>query len=207
MDSMRIHRLKRAELPSDTVRLARYLIGKMLVSGNGSGRLSGRIVETEAYLPGDAAAHSFNGMTPRNRSLFLDRGHAYVYFIYGTWYCVNVASETAGIGAGVLIRAMEPVEGIELMASRRPNSKPHRLASGPGCLATALKIDRSFDGIDLCSPGRLWLGALPAAAIHHPIGNSVRIGLTKEAHRKLRFYLKGSPSVSGARHLNKGPST
>ena len=100
-----IRRLRRAELPAETVELARYLIGKVLVHDLPRGRLSGRILETEAYLVGDAAAHSFRGITPRNRSLFLERGHAYVYFVYGCWYMMNVSSEGQGIGAGVWLRA------------------------------------------------------------------------------------------------------
>jgi DNA-3-methyladenine glycosylase len=198
---LKLRRLRRSELPVETVELARFLIGKYLVHESKDGRLSGRIVETEAYLVGDAAAHSFRGMTPRNRSLFLDRGHAYVYFIYGNWYSINVSSETAGVGAGILIRALEPVEGIEIMKRRRPNAELHRLASGPGCLATAFGIDRRLDGLDLCGKEELWLGSASGGSSQFEIGNSVRIGITKEAHRKLRFYERGSPSVSGASHL------
>ena len=104
--------LARSELPIDTAALARYLIGKLLVRELPEGVASGRIVETEAYVIGDAAGHAHRGMTPRNRSLFLERGHAYVYFAYGVSYMLNVSGETPGIGAGVLIRALEPLEGI-----------------------------------------------------------------------------------------------
>src|SRR6185369_8696825 len=107
--------LARSELPTDTVSLARYLIGKILVRETAEGVASGRIVETEAYVVGDAAGHAYRGMTPRNRSLFLDRGHAYVYLVYGSAYMLNVSSEMAGIGAGVLIRALEPRDGIPIM--------------------------------------------------------------------------------------------
>src|SRR5690242_19232834 len=100
----RVRRLRRSELPEDTIALARFLLGKVLVRDLGGERTSGRIVETEAYPPGDAAGHAFIGMTARNRSLFLARGHAYVYFIYGTSYMLNVAAERRGIGAGVLLR-------------------------------------------------------------------------------------------------------
>src|SRR5947209_11906418 len=110
-----IRRLRRSELPVDTVELARYLIGKTLVHDLPQGRLSGRIVETEAYVVGDAAAHAFRGETARNRSLFLERGRAYVYFIYGCWYALNVSGEAPGIGGGVLLRAIEPMAGIEHM--------------------------------------------------------------------------------------------
>ena len=196
----RIRRLRRAELPVDTVELARFLIGKVLVRELTQGRLAGRIVETEAYVVGDAAGHAYRGETPRNHSLFLERGHAYVYFIYGSWYCVNVSGERPGVGAGVLLRALEPLAGIETMQRLRGTQRELDLARGPGRLAQALGIDRREDGVDLCKPGPLWLGALPAIDI--PIGKSVRIGLTREAHRLLRFYARGSPFVSGPKRLS-----
>src|SRR5439155_3229254 len=102
-----LRRLKRIELPYDTQTLARFLIGKTLVRDTPEGRTSGRIVETEAYVPGDASGHAYVGEVDRNRSLFLRRGHAYVYFIYGMHFCVNVSGERPGIGAGVLLRALE----------------------------------------------------------------------------------------------------
>jgi DNA-3-methyladenine glycosylase len=197
----RFRRLRRSELPVDTMALARYLIGKILVHDTLEGRMSGRIVESEAYVVGDAAAHSHRGMTPRNRSLFLEHGHSYVYFIYGSWHSVNVSGEEEGVGGGVLIRALEPLDGIELMRSRRPGAPVHKLAAGPGCLATALGIDRRLDGLDLCAPGPIWLGAPAKAARPLPVGTSVRIGITKEAHRLLRFYERGSPCVSGPKRL------
>ncbi len=123
MDTPRIRRLRRAELPADTLSLARYLIGKILVRENPgsvlSPRLAGRIVETEAYVIGDPSGHAYRGVTPANRSLFLRRGHAYVYYIYGSCFCMNVSSEWPGIGAGVLLRALEPIAGIAAMQRRR----------------------------------------------------------------------------------------
>src|SRR5690348_13822570 len=107
--------LVRSELPTDTVALARYLIGKVLVRELPEGVASGRIVETEAYVVGDAAGHAYRGMTRRNRSLFLEPGHAYIYLAYGLSYMLNVSSEMPGVGAGVLIRAIEPLEGIPVM--------------------------------------------------------------------------------------------
>src|SRR4029077_20823090 len=101
------------ELPVNTVELARYLIGKTVVRELQRSRLAGRIVEAEAYPIGDTAAHHFRGPTPRNRSMFLERGHAYVSFTYGSSYMLNVSSEMAGVGGGVLLRALEPLEGIE----------------------------------------------------------------------------------------------
>jgi DNA-3-methyladenine glycosylase len=194
-----MRRLRRSELPNDTVKLARYLIGKTLVRQTPQGRMSGRIVETEAYIVGDAAAHSFIGKTKRNQSTFLKRGHAYVYFVYGNWYAINVSSEIEGVGAAVLIRALEPLEGIDLMKRRRPGAALHELARGPGCLTTALRIDRRFDGLDLCAPGPVWLGAADKPAGR--IGRSVRIGITKNAHPLLRFYERGNPCVSGIARL------
>jgi DNA-3-methyladenine glycosylase len=193
--------LSRAQLPVDTVSLARCLIGKLLVRQMTEGVASGRIVETEAYVVGDAAGHAYRGMTRRNRSLFLERGHAYVYLAYGVSYMLNVSSETAGIGAGVLIRALEPLEGIPIMQRNRGIERLRDLARGPGRLTAALRVDRWLDGLDLCREGPLWLGCgddNPAA-----IGQSTRIGITRDANRLLRFYLRGSPFVSGPRSLTE----
>src|SRR5262245_24794025 len=128
----RLRRLRRSELPSGTVSLARWLLGKRVVRELGGRRLSGRIVETEAYPVGDAAGHAFIGETPRNRSLFLRRGHAYVYFVYGSCFLLNVSSETPGTGAGVLLRALEPLDGMEEMARLRGTARARDLARGPG---------------------------------------------------------------------------
>jgi DNA-3-methyladenine glycosylase len=191
--------LVRAELPVDTVSLARYLIGKILVREMAEGVASGRIVETEAYVVGDAAGHAYRGMTPRNQSLFLERGHAYVYLAYGSSYMLNVSSEALGVGAGVLIRALEPRDGIAIMQRNRGIEQLRDLARGPGRLAAALRVDRRLDGLDLCRNGPLWL----AGDDHEPgeIGQSVRIGITRDAHRLLRFYVRGNPFVSGPRSL------
>jgi DNA-3-methyladenine glycosylase len=195
-----LRRLRRAELPYDTVDLARFLLGCVVVSDLAPGRTAARIVECEAYLPGDAAAHSFRGETPRNRTLFMRRGHAYVYFIYGNHYCLNVSSERAGIGAGVLLRAGEPLVGLDVMRARRGGARARDLCRGPGRLAEALGIGRAQDGVDLCAAGPLWLAApwkSPAA-----IGAGVRIGVSKAAERVLRFYERASPYVSGPKKLN-----
>jgi DNA-3-methyladenine glycosylase len=192
--------LARAELPVDTAALAHFLVGKLVVRELPEGIASGRIVETEAYVIGDAAGHGYPGMTPRNRSLFLERGHAYVYLAYGVSWMLNVSSETIGVGAGVLIRALEPVQGIAIMGHNRGTERLRDLARGPGRLAEALSIDRALDGLDLCRKGPLWLagdGQAPS-----DVGKSVRIGITREADRVLRFYVRGSPFVSGAKSLN-----
>jgi DNA-3-methyladenine glycosylase len=190
----------------DTAALARFLMGKLLVRELPEGVASGRIVETEAYVIGDAAGHAYVGMTPRNRALFLERGHAYVYLAYGVSWMLNVSSEAKGIGAGVLIRALEPLEGIAIMAHNRGTERLRDLARGPGRLAQALRIDRSLDGLDLCQEGPLWLARddpEPGEIGKGKIGESVRIGITREADRMLRFYLRGSPFVSGAKSLNE----
>jgi DNA-3-methyladenine glycosylase len=197
---IRIRRLRRSELPVDTEELARYLIGKTLVHDLAEGRLSGRIVETEAYPIGDAACHAFRGETPRNRSLFLAHGTCYTYFTYGSCWMMNVASEAHGVGGGVLIRALEPVEGVNLMAKHRGVSAGTKLTQGPGRLAAAMRINKSQDGLNLCSPkSPIWLGT-PVQPTGE-IGVTTRIGLSREAHRLLRFYEKGSAFVSGPRRL------
>jgi DNA-3-methyladenine glycosylase len=193
--------LSRSELPIDTVFLARYLIGKVLVRELPEGVAIGRIVETEAYVIGDAAGHAYRRMTRRNRSLFLERGHAYIYLAYGTSYMLNVSSEMLGIGAGVLIRALEPLEGIPIMRLNRGIERLRDLARGPGRLTAALEVDRRLDGLDLCRKGPLWL----ARGDHEPseIGKSIRIGISRDASRLLRFYIRDSPFVSGPRSLRE----
>jgi len=192
--------LARLELPIDTVALARHLIGKIVVRELPEGVVSGRIVETEAYVVGDAAGHGYRGMTPRNRSLYLERGHAYVYVAYGISNMLNVSSEGPGVGTGVLIRALEPLEGIAIMQQNRGVERLRDLARGPGRLCTALRIDRSFDGLDLCEEGPLWLGRDDHEG--GEVGESIRIGITKDADRLLRFYVRDSPFVSGPKSLN-----
>jgi DNA-3-methyladenine glycosylase len=192
-------RLRRFELPTETVKLARFLIGKVVVHDLPAGRLSGRIVETEAYPPGDPAGHHFRGPTPRIRSMYLAPGHVYVFFNYGAHFMLNVVSEPAGIAAAILIRAVEPLDGIALMQRHRKTIRPLDLTRGPGRLAAALKINRSHDGLDLCAPGSLWLGET-----NHPIGQigkTVRIGIARAADRLLRFYERGNPFVSGPKRI------
>lgn len=195
----RIRRLRRDELPVDTIELARYLIGKILVHDLPEGRTSGRIVETEAYPIGDPACHAYRGLTASNRSLFLDRGHVYVYFIYGSSFCANVSSETPGVGAGVLLRGLEPIEGVPTMEKRRRTNRLRELTRGPGRLAEAMGIDRRCDGLDLCGDEALWLGSVEGETAE--IGTTTRIGLSREAHRPLRFHAIGSQFVSGPRRL------
>jgi DNA-3-methyladenine glycosylase len=193
-----IRRLRRKDLPIDTIELARFLIGKVLVHDLRGQRTSGRIVETEAYPVGDAAGHAFRGKTARNAPLYLARGHAYVYLVYGVHYCLNVSSERLGIGAGVLVRALEPLEGIDRMKKRRSSSSVRDLARGPGRLALAMAIDLRYNGVDLCTDPSLWLGASDLG-YHGVVSATTRIGLSRGRGRPWRFYERGSMFVSGPR--------
>ena len=196
-----LRRLRRAELPVDTVELARYLIGKVVVHDTDDGRLSGRIVETEAYPVGDSAGRAFRGETRGNASLFLGRGYSHVYFIYGSSFMLNVTSEKAGVGAGVLLRALEPLEGTDRMTRLRGGAGLRDLARGPGRLAEAMQIDFGQDGLDLCAAGQLWLASSERKS--GAIGTSVRIGLTRNVDLKLRFYEQGNLYVSGPKRLRE----
>jgi DNA-3-methyladenine glycosylase len=198
-EKISIRRIHRSELPEDTVELSRFLIGKVVVHELPAGRVSGRIVETEAYPPGDPAGHHFRGPTPRIRSMYLAPGHVYVFFNYGAHFMLNVVSERPETAAAILIRALEPLEGIEIMQRHRKTTELLDLTRGPGRLAQALQIDRRHDGVDLCANEKLWLGAIdyPVASI----GKSVRIGISRAADKLLRFFERGNPFVSGPKRL------
>jgi DNA-3-methyladenine glycosylase len=185
----RIAPLGRAALPVDATELAHYLIGKCLVHDMPEGRISGRIVETEAYPVGDSTGHAFIGRRHYNESLFLAPGHAYVRLTYGVSYMLNVSAEEEDVGAGVLLRAVEPLEGVAQMQAR-----------GPGRLTLAFGVGPSLNGVDLCTGKGLWLGTM-ARAKAVPVAATTRIGLSREMHRPLRFYEPGSPFVSGPRKL------
>jgi DNA-3-methyladenine glycosylase len=203
-----IRRLRREELPHQTVRLARFLIGKVVVHDLPAGRLSGRIVETEAYPPGDPAGHHFRGPTPRIRSMYLAPGHAYVFLNYGAHFMLNVTSEPDRNAGAVLIRALEPLDGIALMEQHRKTTRLLDLTRGPGRLAAALEIDRRHDGLDLCGDGTLWLGeivddvaAVKNRRVRRRVSKTVRIGISRAADKLLRFYECENPFVSGPKHL------
>jgi DNA-3-methyladenine glycosylase len=195
-----IERISRDTVPCDTVSLARFLLGKVLVREFTRGTGAGRIVETEAYLQHDPACHGYRGITPRNRSLFLESGHAYVYLCYGTSYLLNVSSEAAGIGAGVLLRALEPMYGNEHMRIKTKPINSMHLMRGPGRLTAALRVDLRHDGLNLFGAEPLWIGS-----DNYDIGSigcSVRIGISKAAAEPLRFFVAGNRYVSGPRKLN-----
>jgi len=195
--------LDRAFFARDPRRVARELLGKVLVRHDAGTYLTARIVEVEAYLgEKDPAAHAAAGRTLRNAVLFGPPGHAYVYFIYGNYYCLNVSCEPEGKAGGVLFRALEPLSGIEAMARARgiaisgPSDLP-KLTSGPGRLAEAFGITRARDnGCDLTSEtSTLWIGEDGYRA--RGVRITPRIGITKAADRPLRYILGGNPFVSG----------
>ncbi len=195
-----MRRVEVGELPVATRGLARALIGIFLVRETTEGITAGRIIETEAYVIDDAASHAFLGPRPRNASMFLAPLHAYIYQIYGTNFCFNVSSEIENCGAAVLVRALEPVEGIDLMRRRRSSDVVRDLTRGPGRLCAAMGIDRGLDGVDLLRDRHLWLAA--GDTPRGPVGTSRRIGITRAATRRLRFYERGNPRVSGPRALS-----
>jgi DNA-3-methyladenine glycosylase len=185
--------LKRAFYDRSTVEVARDLLGKVLVHGP----TAGRIVETEAYLGReDLAAHSARGITERTRVIFGPPGHAYVYFIYGMYECLNLICEPEGVPGCVLIRALEPAAGIEVMRERRPAArKAEDLASGPGKLTLAMGITRALNGADV-TRGPLVMRE-ESGSRHIDVVVTPRIGITKCADLPLRFYEQGNRFVSG----------
>jgi DNA-3-methyladenine glycosylase len=183
-----------------TTQLAKKLIGIYLVHEAVQGRTVGKIVETEAYLSSnDPASHSAKGMTARNQIMFEGAGIAYVYFIYGMYYCFNVVSGVKGKGEAVLIRALEPIEGVQLMQERRQQQGINNLTNGPGKLTIAMGITKAHNGLPL-DGGALYLGAPKEFEGNSPnpraIITATRIGIKLGAELPLRFYLKNNPYVS-----------
>lgn len=189
-----------------SVPLAQRLLGAVLVRRLPDGRrLAGRIVETEAYRATDAASHSFRGRTNRNAAMFLDGGHAYVYFIYGMHYCVNVVSEPADTGAAVLIRALEPLEGLDVMRANRGPVSDRQLCRGPANVCKALGIDLALNGCDLLAQAGVLQLEAGVATPARAVGRSPRIGISGDAltkARRWRFFVRNNPCVSGAAALN-----
>jgi DNA-3-methyladenine glycosylase len=201
--------LARSFYVEPTLRVARALLGKVLVHESPEGRAAGRIVEVEAYRgPRDRAAHSAGGRrTPRNEVMYGPPGHAYVYFIYGMHHCVNVVTQPPGVPEAVLIRALEPVDGIELMRARRglADGAAWRLCRGPGALCQALGVARAQNGGDLVAGALRILDApaVPAAQV----ARTVRVGVAyagADALRPWRFLVRGSAAVSGPRRVARG---
>jgi len=183
-----------------TVSVARALLGAYLVHDSPAGRAAGRIVETEAYLfHDDPACHAHKGKTQRNAVMFGPPGHAYIYFIYGMYHCFNVVTAREGIGEAVLIRALEPVEGIGLMEKRRGTRELRNLCSGPGKLVQALGLTRELNGHGLRLPP-LSIWAHESFGQRRPRRTAIiatpRIGINVGMELPLRFYLKGSRFAS-----------
>ena len=187
-----------------TIVLAKRLLGCKLVHVLGSEIVAGIIVETEAYLwKDDPACHASKGETKRNRTMFGPPGCLYIYSIHNR-YCMNIVSEKAGCGAAVLIRALETIEGFELMSALRPVSKPRDLTNGPGKLCQSLGIDIRFNGEDLVESKRIWLES-PSEKVDFEIRSSPRIGISQAQDLPYRFFVDGSPFVSGrARDHSQG---
>lgn len=196
-----------AAMNKDPVTVARRLLGQRLVRVLEGRRLAGLIVEVEAYLGAeDRAAHTFGGRrTARNESMYLAGGHAYVYFTYGAHYCLNVVCGKKDEGVAVLVRALEPTEGIEAMRGNRPKARlVTELCSGPGKLTQALGIDRRLDGVDLRTSRELFIEQVRSRALpRNSIAMTKRIGLSPTESwvgdwgvRPLRYFIRGNPHVS-----------
>jgi DNA-3-methyladenine glycosylase len=182
----------------DPAVVARELLGKRLWRETSAGLCGGRIVEVEAYLSRrDPACHAARGMTQRNAAMFGPAGHAYVYMIHSRW-CLNAVTEPEGVPSAILIRAIEPMEGLELMHQRRRTDIVRDLARGPARLCEALAIDRTYNGWDLAAGRELWIAADPDVNESRlRIARSGRIGLSSAQRRLLRFYLADNRFVSG----------
>jgi DNA-3-methyladenine glycosylase len=207
--------LPRAFYARPTATVARELVGKVLMHDTPEGRTSGRIVEVEAYLGlDDPASHAFRGPTPRAAIMFGEGGFSYVYLSYGMHHCLNVVAHAPDASGAVLIRALDPLEGLELMAARRfgpfhdvpgsPSPKDRRIqeyASGPGRLCQALGVNRTHNGLDL---QRSPLRVLDDHAAVGAIAASPRIGISQARDLALRYYVRGHACVSGSGALNRG---
>lgn len=193
--------------------VARDLVGKLLVRTSGEGELDlpapqprqlvVRVVETEAYTQHDPASHGYGRRTMRNAPLYGPPGHAYVYRSYGIHWCLNTSTGVDGVASGVLIRAAEALEGVEVMAQRRPGVAARELLRGPAKLTIALAIDGSMTGDDLCTGGRLRCaddGSRP------PVVSGPRVGVTAAADWPWRFAARGSPFVSAYRRSPRAPA-
>jgi DNA-3-methyladenine glycosylase len=196
-------RLGRVFFEDDAPRVARKVIGKLVVRVVEGKRLSGVIAEAEAYRGAkDPASHAYRGKTKRNEVMFGEPGHAYVYFTYGNHFCLNLTCEPAGVPAAVLVRAIEPREGIEEMKGRRGVQKVEEVASGPGKLTKALGIGKDLNGEDLVTSDRLFLeeGERPRR-----VASSSRVGTSSGTEYMWRYFVEGSPFVSRGRPSGKMP--
>ena len=190
----------------DTLKVARELLGKRLVvaSRKDKGRVSGIIVETEAYMgPEDKGSHAYNNRrTPRTEMMYAEGGRAYVYFIYGMYYQFNVVVNREGVPHAVLLRACEPYEGAQLMLERRAVRKETEISSGPGKLCIAFGIDRTYNGADLVEGERVWIEDAGRRVTGREIASGPRIGINyaeEYIDKPWRFWIKENPHVSRKR--------
>lgn len=184
--------------------MARALLGRVLECDLGRERVAGRIVEVEAYRgERDPASHAYRGETPRTRVMFGPPGHAYVYFTYGMHHCLNLVCGRCGVAAAVLVRALEPLAGLDLARERRGVEEAARLMRGPGCVARALGLTRADDGTDLVR-GPLRVTAAPPERQGRRIVCGPRIGIQVGLEHPWRFWLEGHPCVSGPRAVRAG---
>jgi DNA-3-methyladenine glycosylase len=189
-------RLPRSFFARPSTEVAPDLLGRILVRVLPDGtRLAARLVEVEAYGPDDPASHAFRGPTPRNLVMFGPPGHLYVYFTYGMHFCSNVVTGSDGVGSAVLLRAAEPLDGLDAMAERRRVDAPTLLCSGPGRLTQALGIARPEDGIDLVRDRSVQL-RVGEPVPRRSIERSTRVGVNVGAERRWRFYERGNAFVS-----------
>lgn len=197
---MKITPLSRRFYNRNVAVAARALLGHFLIHTAAAGTTLGRIVEVEAYLSeGDSACHAARGKTPRNAAMFGPPGHAYVYAIHSRW-CLNAVTEPAGVACAVLVRAVEPLEGIELMRERRQREPLLDLARGPGRLCQAFGIDKALNTWDMTLGERLWIArARQPLARSEAVGISPRIGVTSAHELPLRFFIADNRWVSGKR--------
>lgn len=175
--------------------VARHLLGRELVEVRGASLVVARIVEAEAYQQDDPASHSYRGRTARTEVMFGPPGHLYVYFSYGVHWCMNVVTGRHGEGSAVLLRAAEPLEGLDVMRARRGGASARLLCAGPGRLTRALAVDRSLNGMDLVAGDQLWIGRGRPVPDDHVVV-SERVGVTVARDRPWRFFESGNPFVS-----------
>jgi len=188
--------LKRNFYAENSVKVAKKLLGKLLVRELPEGRLIGKIVEVEAYGGSDdPASHAYKGKTPRNQVMFGKPGLAYIYFTYGMHYCLNVKTDREGVPSAVLIRALEPLEGIEIMRKNRQVEKIAELTNGPAKLTKAMKITAELNGWDLTLGEKLYI-CKPSLEENFEIVTARRIGIKVGTEKLWRFYIKGNAFVS-----------
>lgn len=199
------NRLKKDFFGAGTLSLAQSLLGKLLVRELDGQRISGIIVETEAYLAtDDTASHSFRGQSKRNAAMFMQAGTLYIYTIHAK-HCLNIVTGPAGVGTAVLVRALQPWEGLSLMRERRARESLRDLCAGPARLCQALAIDLALDKLNLIESNKVWLEEGPAPVLSQPwrITSSSRIGISSAQSLLYRYFIDGHHCVSGLARLHQ----